>query len=323
MTSERSPRVLIIAVWFGRLPSWISLWLTSCAFNSQLNWVLITDSEVDGLRLPGNVDVVRMSMAELAAQIESLAGLRVTLERPYKVCDLRPLFGYLTDLIPGKWDFWGHCDLDMIFGDVAAFLTTSLLSSYDRIFGVGHLSIYRNDMASNKAYRSYVGNPGHREILMDPVTRGFDEHNGVNRIWRQPQRRFYENESLILDIDPHIRSFRRLSSNVDIKNYRHQVFGFDRGRVIRLRYSQHRLYLDEFMYIHFQKRSFNLEMPGMDCDRFWITPEGFIPMGHPLGAKKELDALNPPPLIPTISEAKYRLWRSVRRASRQLSLARL
>lgn len=31
------------------------------------------------------------------------------------------------------YDFWGHCDADLIFGDIRKFVTDDILNKYDRL----------------------------------------------------------------------------------------------------------------------------------------------------------------------------------------------
>ena len=300
------PRILVIATWFGPLPAWFPLWLTSCRFNPDLDWLVATDAKLPSIDIPANVHVVRLSMPEFAARVEAAAGFPVHFVKPYKACDYRPLYGCLTDLVPGDWEFWGHCDLDMLFGNIRAFLTPELLASHDRVFGVGHFSLYRNDEDANTFYRRPCPGLDYREILSDPQPRGFDEHIGVNRIWRFHGGRFYENESVIADIDPHIGSLRRTSTNASVPNNRRQIFGFDRGRLLRLYWKGGELHSEEFMYVHFQKRRFYLPAPSPDCERAWLTPGGFVPMADEPLSQARLKELNPAPFLPPLAELLHR-----------------
>ena len=321
MTSE-FPRILVIAVWFGPLPNWIPLWLTSCRFNPDLDWLLVTDSDLPKVVIPNNVHVVRSTMPEFVARIEEVAGFPLRFQKAYKACDYRPLFGCLTELVPGAWDFWGHCDLDMLFGNVRAFLTPDLLAFHDRVFGVGHFSLYRNDDNTNTYYRRPCEGLDYREILSDPRSRGFDEHNGVNKIWRLHGGRFYENESVIADIDPKIGSMRRTSSNAKVPNSRKQVFCFDQGRVLRHYWGRGGLHSEEFMYIHFQKRRFDLPPLPLECERAWLTPRGFVEMDEEPLTPNKIVALNPAPFLPPGAEILHRARRAIRLVRRRASVKR-
>jgi hypothetical protein len=43
-----------------------------------------------------------------------------------------------------EYDFWGFCDVDLIWGNLAHFITHDVLKNYDRIYSRGHLELFRN-----------------------------------------------------------------------------------------------------------------------------------------------------------------------------------
>ncbi|TNJ40968.1 DUF6625 family protein [Phaeobacter sp. B1627] len=316
--SRNFPRILIIATWFGPLPDYFPQWMLSCRFNPSIDWLVATDADISDMEPPPNVHFVQISMDDFAARISEEVGFQVAMERPYKACDLRPLYGCLTDLAPGTWDFWGHCDLDMLFGDICAFLTPELLTTNDRVFGVGHFSLYRNDDETNNFFRKPLDGLDYRQILTDPRPRGFDEHIGVNRIWKHHNGRFHEDESVLADIDPNIYRIRRTSNYIWVKNMRHQVFGFNRGRVMRYWLASGQVKSEDFMYVHFQKRRFTLPPPPTGCERFWLTPDGFIPMEEDTNLTDNsvtpsmIRQLSPVPLLPPRKEISHRLRHTIR-----------
>ncbi|WJH39667.1 hypothetical protein N7E02_23335 [Aliirhizobium terrae] len=312
MKAASYPRIIIFAVYFGRLPDYFALWLKSCSFNPEIEWRLVTDADISAYTLPANVSYRHTSLAEMTAQIGATANVELTVQSPYKVCDLRPLFWTLIEPDDGC-DFWGHCDLDMIFGDLSEFLPVSLLGSYDKIFSVGHLTLYRNSPEANHFFEKPHPDLDFREILADPAHRGFDEHIGVNRIWLRHEGRFYTNEAIVADIDPHIMRFERSSNYFHFRNDRHQAFLFDRGKVKRLYWAGGALRSEDFIYVHFQKRKFALTSLPDDCDRFYITPNGFIAATDEAPGRAELDRLNGKPRLEK-NEIRQRLRRWKRRA---------
>jgi hypothetical protein len=44
-----------------------------------------------------------------------------------------PAFGDVFSAEVKNYDFWGHCDMDVIFGKVRSFMTADLLNKYDII----------------------------------------------------------------------------------------------------------------------------------------------------------------------------------------------
>jgi len=312
MATSHRPRVLVIAAWFGPLPTWFPLWLTSCHLNGDIDWLLATDADLSAYDLPRNVHVASITMKDLADRVQEVTGVAVQFEHAYKACDYKPLYWCLLDLAPGHWDFWGHCDLDMVFGDLNAYLKPELLGAYDRLFGLGHFSLYRNNVKVNNFYRLPHPSLDYRDVLSDPDSRGFDEHLGVNKIWHLHNGRFYENEDVVADIDPHTRALRRISTKSFADNSRSQGFAFESGRVFRYFERGGRVESEEFMYVHFQKRRFDLPPPDGAGTRFWLTPRGFVPMDDRPKTGARLRALNPAPLVPRPSEALHRVRHGIR-----------
>lgn len=273
-------RVLIIAVWFGRFPDWMPLWLESCGQNSKFHFLVVTDASRAGYNIPVNVSIVNRSMEQVAESFRQFNGAPVSLTSVYKTCDFKPLYSCLTSLVPGVWDYWAHCDLDMLFGDLSRYITDDLLESHDRIFGLGHFSIYANNSLANRFYRRPHPQLNFREILGDPKHRGFDEHQGVNKIWKLHGGRFYENESLVADIDPHILKVT-LNPAGRLRNYRWQVLGYRAGRVFRIAATPTKIVRHEFMYVHFQKRKMSVPTSSRaEGQGVWLRPDGFQLMAH-------------------------------------------
>lgn len=66
-----------------------------------------------------------------------------------KVWDYRPALGVLYEEEIKSYDYWGHCDLDVVWGDVDTFLPDGILSRVDVYSGhieyvCGCFSLYRN-----------------------------------------------------------------------------------------------------------------------------------------------------------------------------------
>jgi len=228
--SQSASSIAIIAVHFGVLPNYFQLWLDSCGHNEKFNWLVFADADLSSYAAPGNVGFRPMTLSGFRERMSDALGFEVGLGSPYKVCDFRPAFSVLLEGEARRYDYWGHCDLDMIFGDLSRFVTADLLARYDKTFSVGHLTLYRNCALANEMFRRPHRAIDWRVVLGDPCHRGFDEHIGVNRIWRESGGRMYEDESHIADIDPGIARFELAASR---KNHRRQLFYFDRGHVLR------------------------------------------------------------------------------------------
>jgi len=286
-----TPTIVIFALYFGHLPPYFQLWLNSCENNFQIKWRLLTDADLAPYRVPENVEVTHTSLDAVVHRLRESLPTTINVDNPYKLCDLRPMYWAL--LQPSeKCDYWGHCDIDMIFGKISSFLTEEILSQNDKIFSVGHFTIYRNARHVNMYFTKSHPSLDYQDIFRDPNHRGFDEHEGVNKIWQLHGGRFFENEKLILDIDPSTKRFERTNTFHFVRNYRHQAFQYENGSIKRLYWKRGKLHSEEFMYIHFQKRKFDRWDVSESYSRFYIGPDGFFPAGNKLLSKADLDRIN-------------------------------
>ena len=64
------------------------------------------------------------------------------------------ILGFLTIFVTvgtafvKKYDFWGYCDLDLIFGDIRKFVNEEVLNTYEKIYNRGHLTLFKNSLNS-------------------------------------------------------------------------------------------------------------------------------------------------------------------------------
>ena len=49
-------KIVFICPYFGKLPEYIDVWLKSCEYNKDIDWILITDDKTD-YNYPTNVKV--------------------------------------------------------------------------------------------------------------------------------------------------------------------------------------------------------------------------------------------------------------------------
>lgn len=271
-------KICIVSPYFGKLPEYIQLWLYSCAKNSKFTWVVHSDADWSGLVVPDNVIVIPCTFEYVRGVLRSAFEFKLQLNSAYKICDYRPALWLLLDDAGISYDYWGHCDFDMIFGDLNKYVSDELLERFDKIFGVGHLTIYRNDIITKLIFATNRTKLNFRTVSSVERNLGFDEHYGVNSIWKNLKLRQYINESIIADVLPDFNAF---VIGAFFKNRPKVEFLWDDGRIYMVHWSPiFGVVKKEFMYVHLQKR----RMPIMDsCDSmknvFRITVHGFYEGG--------------------------------------------
>jgi len=168
--------ICIVIPYFGKWPAWMPYYLESCRFNNTVNWLLYTDCGTPE-NLPSNVRVVETAYHDYCALVSQRLGIQFYPENPYKLCDIKPLLGYIhADALQG-FDFWGFGDIDLVYGDLRAYFNQSrlnrndLLSTHARRVS-GHLCLLRNTEQMRTAFQR-VNN--WRFLISNPEHVAFDE----------------------------------------------------------------------------------------------------------------------------------------------------
>lgn len=145
-------RIAFIIPYFGHFNKYFPLYLKSCETNRDLcDWIIFTDDNTE-YAYPENVKVHYTSFETMQNLIWSKLGKSCKCDKPYKLCDYKAAYGYLFDDYLGDYEYWGHCDSDLIWGRISHFLSDEILSSYDKIFDLGHCTIYRNTEKISRAF---------------------------------------------------------------------------------------------------------------------------------------------------------------------------
>lgn len=276
-------RLLTISCYFGQLPEYFPLFLWSLEKNPTVDFLLVTDCEVSCA--PDNVRVHHCTFQQMKDRIQDLVEFPIVLDRPYKLCDFRPIWPLaFRDLIEG-YDFWGHCDLDMLFGDIRSFLSDEVLATHDRIYQFGHLCFYRNTDEVTQRYR-LDGGVDYRTVFTSPESFAFDEFAGMGNIYSKHGFSVYCSRDHA-DITGRRVRFTRTDFHVPpeelpTNNYRHQVFYWEKGKVYRAYLKDGQILQEEFNYIHFSGRKMPSNGVKEDQQAFFITSSGFWPKTGPV-----------------------------------------
>lgn len=137
-----SKKLALVLPYFGSFNNYFPLFLRSCAANPRYDWILVTDQEI--ANAPINVHVINESFNAFRASVQKSFRFPISLDRPYKLCDFKPAYGLVMQDELADYEYWGHCDCDLLFGDMAHFLEPLFDAQYDKVFAAGHLTIYRN-----------------------------------------------------------------------------------------------------------------------------------------------------------------------------------
>lgn len=265
-------RICIISAYIGELPDTFPLWVKSVSANQTVDFMLITDKDVSPP--PKNLRVIKKALFEIKRMAEQELDMEVTLETPYKLCDFKPVFGkifrrYLKDY---NYDYWGHCDLDLIFGDLRFFFNKYGLNKYDKFLHQGHLALYRNTERINNAYKLPGSYYYYKQVFTRNESFVFDEYNRINGIFHYNHLPIFE-EVIFANINPAFTRFKCCRIN----NYSKQLFYYEKGKVFRA-FINHRgeVEKEEFIYIHLLGRKLDkVPVKVLKSEMFAITEDGY------------------------------------------------
>jgi hypothetical protein len=262
------PLIRLVVPHFGPRPPYFPLVVRSMARNPDIQWLLFTDGPVPDA--PPNLDVRVGDFEGLAKRIQAHFDFEISLERPYKLCDFRPAFGEIfADELAGC-DFWGHSDLDVIFGRIREHLPAAAFEA-DKILFQGNFALYRNTAEAAGWYRHEVGRISYREAMTAPGARHFDEMAGIYYVVRDLGVRCWD-ENVIFDL-----SFARYRTRAEDPPGRDpRRYAWEDGEVCEYRLQRGELVRRTALLVHLQKRT--MRPPPADvlgAERYWILANGF------------------------------------------------
>jgi len=169
--------ICVISVWFGPLPSYLPFFLKTCVTNKFIDWIIVTDQAIQDTPFE-NISYKAMSKQAFIETASKKLGFDITLDDAYKLCDFKPTYGKIFEDLLSAYQYWGYCDMDLVFGDIKKHIPILLDEEPDIISGyhnflAGPFSLYRNTPAINNLFRDC---PDHQQILQDPAHRAFDEN---------------------------------------------------------------------------------------------------------------------------------------------------
>lgn len=269
-------KIVYIVPYFGKLRSDFALWVVSCAKNPTIDWLIYTDDKENEVlqseNIPDNIIVRYMSFKEMCDKIQKHFEFKIELPAPYKLCDYRPAYGEVFQDEISEYDFWGHCDMDLIFGNIREFLTDDVLRKYDRIGRWGHSILYRNTPESNARYRSCIdGIINYIEVFQEKKNLFFDE-TGMLEIYNALGVKTY-GDLKIADLHPSWWKFEIFTKDPEErKRNKHRVFAWEDGMLNSYTVYNKNLYKSSFMYVHFLRRPMSLYGFDKPIKKMWIIP---------------------------------------------------
>lgn len=172
-------KIAILTGWYGPYPWYFPYFIHSCSYNPTIDFIIFSCNKETIQNKPVNVKIVYKTIAEIRKKASKKLGFKVNIKYPYKLCDFKPTYGFLfPELIKG-YDFWGHGDIDIVFGNIRKFMTKQILNNYDIIssrhdYITGTFCLFRNNMQMNTLF---MQSKDYKKVLSRSENFCFDECN--------------------------------------------------------------------------------------------------------------------------------------------------
>ena len=268
-------KIALINFYFAdTIPEYMPFYLSSVAYNSSIDLYLFTNLNIDNKA--NNIKIIQTTFDWFSNRIESTVQNEmkkrgivddVEIKSAYKIADFRPTFGLCFQEYIKGYDFWGGCDLDLIFGNIRKYVPDEVLDNYDKIYEHGHFFLIRNTEECNTTFLDDFNNC-FKGVLQLEKNSFFEEvyekpwlpHGGINSIFKR-KGRLYTNRQAFCDI-----SFK-YNNLIDLKNpsgSNQNIFAFDHGTLYRCSLINGNVNREEVFYAHFQKRRLEAETSSLN-----------------------------------------------------------
>lgn len=270
--------IIYIIPYFGKLPHSFSVWLGSCKRNPTIKWLIFTDDHTS-YHYPDNVKVVYCTFTEIRERIQKKLPFPIALSEPYKLCDFKVAYGLAFADYTEGYDFWGFCDIDLIWGDIRSFFTEKLLSTYDKIGYQGHSTLFHNTDRINRMFLERLDNECFEELVKSDKNMFIDE-DFINRIFESNGITTYR-EPIFANLSPFVANFKinHLRPEDRPKN-KHFIFSYENGKLYRVAVVKGKIVKDPYLYVHFLKRDMSVDINPNDT-HYLIVPNSLIPYQTP------------------------------------------
>lgn len=170
--------IAIIIPWFGPWPTWMDLFIHSSQCNKTIDFILFSDQELPAYAQNiKNIHFEKIAFKDYCSLVSQSLDIEFHPANPYKLCDLKPYYGFIHHEIIKNYNFWGFGDLDLVWGDIRHFYTEQLLKKHDILSThsdrlSGHLTFVRNIPYYNTLALRL---PNWKELLTSPDNQAIDE----------------------------------------------------------------------------------------------------------------------------------------------------
>ena len=217
---NKNKRIALITCYSGQLPWYFDYFAHSCKYNPTIDFYIITDDISCRITLPDNVKLINRTLKQISVLATQKLGFKIDIKTGYKLCDFKPAYGLIFEDILKGYDFWGHCDIDIIFGDIREFINDKLLENNDLIsvrhdWLSGCFLLYKN---TDKLNRLFLHSKDYKKVFTDNKHYCFDETNFAHDAFTDGKPWY--------DIETEIESMTHVVKKLEAEGYLKPFFDF-------------------------------------------------------------------------------------------------
>ena len=243
-------KIAYVVPFFGKFPKGFEFWLLSCKCNPTIDWLIFTDDQTP-YDYPENVKVTYFSFEKMKERIQRIFDFPISLERPYKLCDYKPSYGEVFKDELAGYDFWGNCDIDLVWGNIRKFYTDEILEKYEKVGFNGHSMLYKNTPEINARYRTHIeGIDYYKDVYTTDKGYAFDEP-GMDNIYKKLEISVYEKIDFANLLKYDYGFYLDWEAKEDAYKNEHQVFTWKNGQLLRHYLANGKIHQEEYMYLHY------------------------------------------------------------------------
>lgn len=271
--------ICFVIVYMGKFRNDFSFWVKSVEYNSSVDFLLFTDQNTIDVSTPPNLKIVSCTLADIELHAKKELNPKCSITHAYKMCDYKVMYGELFSKYLQNYDFWGHCDTDLIFGDIRSFITDDLLEKYDRIGLEGPFTLYRNTPRVNSIYK-LLGDKYISDVFENQSIYAIDEwglnQNGTSNYWLKNLRESLWCDMVFDNIEPYYYALMSTRVRRFSPGEKRVFFSFVKGKLYRYGLLNNRINKTETLFVHLQKRKITIRTSVEST--FSIVPPGqFVP----------------------------------------------
>jgi len=265
--------IVLIFPYFGKMPIQYSMWRISALNNQTIHFLFFTDADIIS---ESNIEVIKCSFKEFVDIVQSSFDFPIVLDRPYKLCEYKPAYGYILQKYIVGYDYWGFGDLDLVYGDIRSFLTDDILNKYKMFLGWGHLTLYHNDYDTNTYFMKRIdGYQFYKDAYTTSKITFFDEydHKGTSDKWKETRRKDCWLEIFFDNVSKTKQSIHLISLT---RGWKRVLFEYINNKLYMIKVENGKIVKKESLYAHFQHRGFMKDVVKNGYNHFLITPTMII-----------------------------------------------